>query len=327
MKQLSVALAVIGLFAGTLLVGWFGFGRVFSVLATIGWAGFGLLVAWQLALFWLLGLAWRAVVPEPGLGGLGQWVWGRMVRDSAGQCLPFSQVGGFVMGARAVTLLGAGWPKAAASTVVDVTTEFLAQLIFALFGLAVLIAAEPNSALILPGALGMALALTGAAGFIFAQHGASGLVRRLGERIAGPYFSGVSARIGRLQAVLDAIYTRPGRVAMGALLHLLGWFATGLGSWIAYRLLGVPVTPIAALAIEALLDATLSLAFVVPGGMGVQEAGYAALGAVFGIPPEVSLGVSLLRRGRDLTIGVPVLLVWQAAEMRRLSRRHGAQPS
>lgn len=327
MKQLSVALAVIGLLAGTLLVGWFGFDRVFGTLATIGWAGFGLLVAWQMALFWLLGLAWRAVVPEPGVSGLRQWVWGRMVRDSAGQCLPFSQVGGFVMGARALTLLGVGWPVAAASTVADVTTEFLAQLLFVLFGLAVLIALQPGSELILPVAIGMALALVGAAGFIFAQNGAAGLVRRLGVRIAGPHFAGLSGRIGRLQAVMDAIYARPGRVALGAFLHVLGWFATGTGSWIAYRLLGVPLSLPAALAIEALLDATLSMAFAVPGGVGVQEAGYAAIGAGFGIPPEVSLGVSLLRRGRDLAIGVPVLLVWQLAEARRLSRRHGTQPS
>ena len=41
---------------------------------------------------------------------------------------------------------------------------------------------------------------------------------------------------------------------------------------------------------------------------------------IFGIPPELSLGVSLVRRGRDIAIGVPILLVWQFIEMRRLRR-------
>jgi hypothetical protein len=51
---------------------------------------------------------------------------------------------------------------------------------------------------------------------------------------------------------------------------------------------------------------------------GVQEAGYAGLGAIFGVPPELSLGVSLVRRARDIAVGVPVLLIWQTFEARRL---------
>ena len=37
---------------------------------------------------------------------------------------------------------------------------------------------------------------------------------------------------------------------------------------------------------------------LVPVNAGVQEAGYAGLGAIFGVPPELSLGVSLIRRAR-----------------------------
>ena len=42
----------------------------------------------------------------------------------------------------------------------------------------------------------------------------------------------------------------------------------------------------------------------------MQEAGYAGLGAIFGVPPELSLGVSIIRRARDLAVGVPILLLW-----------------
>ena len=36
------------------------------------------------------------------------------------------------------------------------------------------------------------------------------------------------------------------------------------------------------------------------------------------VPPDIALGMSLLRRAKDLAIGVPVLLVWQFLEVRRL---------
>jgi hypothetical protein len=36
------------------------------------------------------------------------------------------------------------------------------------------------------------------------------------------------------------------------------------------------------------------------------------------VPPELSLGVSLVRRARDVVVGVPILLLWQYLEVRRL---------
>ncbi len=62
----------------------------------------------------------------------------------------------------------------------------------------------------------------------------------------------------------------------------------------------------------------LNFAVLVPGYLGVQEAVLAALGALFGIAPEVTLAFSLIRRARDLAIGVPVLLLWQVFEARRV---------
>ena len=69
----------------------------------------------------------------------------------------------------------------------------------------------------------------------------------------------------------------------------------------------------------------LAIAIVVPGHAGVQEAAYAGIGAIFGQPPELSLAVSLLRRARDLALGVPILLIWQAVELqrRRATRAEG----
>lgn len=42
------------------------------------------------------------------------------------------------------------------------------------------------------------------------------------------------------------------------------------------------------------------------------------LGGVFGIPHEIAISLSLLRRARDFVVAVPVLLAWQILETRNL---------
>jgi hypothetical protein len=62
----------------------------------------------------------------------------------------------------------------------------------------------------------------------------------------------------------------------------------------------------------------MALAFFVPGRVGIQEAAYTVLAGIFGVPPEIAISLSLLRRARDFVIAVPVLLAWQGVEAKRL---------
>ena len=323
MKKLSVVLALAGLLLGTLLIGWFGFGRVIAGVRRVGLDDFALIVGWQLVLFVVLGLAWDAIVPPRE--GRRPWVfvWGRMVRDASANCLPFSQVGGFVFGTRAATLHGVTWSLATASTVVDVTAEFLAQLAFTGIGLGILLARAPHSSLAVPLEVGLGLAVMAGVALIWLQQGAAPLFAKLGQRIAGRWFTDAQDRVQVLQAELSLIYGHGWRLALGFTGHLMGWLGTGVAGWITYRALGVPIDFDDALAIEALLSAAAAAAFLVPVNAGVQEAGYAGLGAIFGVPPELSLGVSLIRRARDLVVGVPILLLWQLVEVRRLRAASG----
>ena len=82
--------------------------------------------------------------------------------------------------------------------------------------------------------------------------------------------------------------------------------------------MGVTIGPVAVIAIESLIFAVRSIAFVVPGALGVQEGAYLLLAPLFGLDPQVAVALSLLKRARDLTIGVPALLLWQASEGRKL---------
>lgn len=326
MKKLSLVLALAGLALTTLLIGWSGAGRVFAGVLRAGWGGFGLYVAWQCLMFLPLGLAWDTIAGGREGQPLPVFVWGRMVRDAACNALPFSQLGGFVIGGRAVMLGGVSWVLATGSTVLDVTAEFLAEVAFAGIGLGVVVLHDPHTTLRLPIEIGLAAAVAAGGVFIWMQRGANSLFARIGGRIAAGRFAGTAERLDALGRELAALHARTGRLAASFLLHLLGWMMSGVGTFIAYRALGVRVPFEVALAIEALLSAISAATFLVPAGIGVQEASYAGLGAIFGLPVDVSLSVSLLRRARDLTLGVPILLAWQGWEMRRVRATAATRP-
>ncbi|HUC17299.1 MAG TPA: lysylphosphatidylglycerol synthase domain-containing protein [Acetobacteraceae bacterium] len=315
-KTLSFAAALAGLALGTALVGWFGFHRVLAGVLKVGIGGLALLVLCQGALFVILGFAWWTLMPErPAVRVL---IWARMVRDAAANCLPLSTVGGFVLGARAATLHGVVWQMASASTVADVTSEFLTQLVFAAAGLGVLVTLNPGSHLALPFGIGIAFGLLGGAAFVAAQRGVASFARRLARHVKARWITAAVARIELLQGALMPIYRRPGRYSAASALHLLGWIASGVGGWLIMRLAGASIGLPAALAIEGLLQVSLTAAFAVPGFAGVQEAAYIGLGSAFGLTPDIAIAVSLVRRARDVLVGVPILLVWQLIEARRL---------
>jgi len=314
-KTLSIAFAVLGLMGGTALAAWFGFAPIGKAILSVGGGGFALFCAWQLVTIALLGFAWWTVAPDKA-ADLPAMIWGRMVRDSAGCCLPFSQVGGFLLGARAASLRGLSWGMVTISMVVDLTAEFISELLFAAAGALVLLHHMADGRETVPIAAGIAAAL-GLGWAVFRLHGkALPVLVKFGERILGDWATG--GLTGASTADLASLYSRSDRVATATGMHLLGWVAKGIGNWIAFRLLGADLSLLDALAIEGLLHALLIPAFIVPGYAGVQEAGYAGLGALFGLAPEISIGVSLLRRARDIAIGIPILLVWQVWEMRKL---------
>jgi putative membrane protein len=317
MKRLSVLLGLAGLFCGTALIGWFGFGRILGATASVGVAGFAVVCAWQLVLFATLGLCWFVLLPAAGAWRLWVAVWGRMVRDAAGGLLPLSLVGGFVLGSRAVTLHGVAWPAAAASTVVDLTAEFVAQIGLVLIGLVLLARRAPGAAPILPVGVGLVVAVAAGLAFFWAQGRGGAPLMRLSRRVLGGAFPGVDAHLAAVHASLAGIYAAPWRVALCTALHLVAWFGTGFASFLAFRLLGAHIGFADALGIEALLHAVLAGAILVPGYAGVQEAAYAGVGTLFGQTPELALAVSLLRRARDIALGVPILVGWQLVEWRR----------
>ncbi len=75
--------------------------------------------------------------------------------------------------------------------------------------------------------------------------------------------------------------------------------------------------------LNSLAIALRSAAFIVPGGIGVQEGGYVVVGALVGLPADVMLTISLATRLGELIEGLPGLLAWQFAEGGAYRRRRG----
>ncbi|MGH7070452.1 MAG: lysylphosphatidylglycerol synthase domain-containing protein, partial [Acetobacteraceae bacterium] len=257
MKRLSIALAIAGLMFGTLMVGWFGFGPIVKALLSVGAWGFALYCAWQIATMIVLGIGWRLVAPLKDGFHLVPFVWGRMVRDSAAACLPFSMVGGFVFGVRAAALLGVTWTLAALSTIVDLTAEFLAELAFAAAGIAELLARAANPSLTWPFVGGLAAMLIGGAAVLRWWKGAPLLVARFARRMLGKRLDRYAKLEPASERDLAGMYGDSGRMALGTATHFVGWVCKGAGNWIAFRLLGFHIDIMAALTIEALLHALL----------------------------------------------------------------------
>jgi putative membrane protein len=148
------------------------------------------------------------------------------------------------------------------------------------------------------------------------RHG-SRLVERALWRMAQRWSRGAAAA-RQVHDELAAIYRRRGAIGLAGLLHLAAWIASSVEAWIALRLMGADLGIAGVIAIESLLYAIRSIAFAVPTAVGVQEGAYIVLGTAFGLTPEIALALSLLKRARDLAIGVPALLAWQVLESRHI---------
>jgi putative membrane protein len=324
--RIAVLLLLVGVIIATGLVVWFDAGAILATLLAIGWGGFILICGFHFFLIAINGVAWHALTPDEPLGRWPIFVWGRLVRMAAAEVLPLSQLGGPAAGIRIAILHHVPAAIAAASVIVDVAIEFLTQVAYAVIGLFLLATARPGTNLLLPAIAWLLVAAGVCFVFFLVQRRSGRLLERFEPMIAGRFSRALPGKVEAVTAALARIHADRRRLAFAALLHFLEWLATGLEAWLALYLMNVPVTFAAATGIEGLLYAVRSVAFMVPMAAGVQEGGYLLVGAAFGLPPDQALALSLLKRGRDLALGLPALLGWQALEGGRWWRDRGGPP-
>jgi len=231
--------------------------------------------------------------------------------------LPFTQIGGVVIGARAGILGGVPAITAYSSSMVDITCEIMAQAAFTVLGLLIgltTLRASPQMAPYADGViLGTVLLVPALIAFVVLQR--KGI--RIATTMAGKFLPKTVAHTEQFTAEIEALYNQPRKLALCSTYHLIAWLAAAFWLWVMFKLCGADVDLMDCIAIESILSALRSAAIFVPAAVGVQEAGYAALAPVFGAGPEIGLAVSLLKRARDVVLGIPVLLIWQAIEGKR----------
>ncbi len=242
------------------------------------------------------------------------------VRESINRLLPVANVGGELVGIRLLAQRGVPTATAAASVIVEGLLTLVSLYVFIALGLLALLHAAPQfhgvGSILLGLDIGLPMILVVALllryGSVFER--ASRLLEWMfGREGAG---SNLLQHSSRLDAEIRRFYRPRAR-----LLRTIGWQVAGLlagtlETWLALRWLGHPVTPAAALALEALTQAIRNFAFLVPSGLGLQEVGLLALGAVLGVDGPTALALSLAKRMRDILFGVPSLLTWQWLELR-----------
>ncbi len=308
-----------------LFIGIIAFQGVAEVMSALALAGAGVLVvaAYHVAPFAADVVAWRGLFAPADRPRAGVLVWVRWVGESVNGLLPVAHVGGEFVRAHLLARRGVPGAIAGASVVVDMTIGAVSQIVFALIGVGLLMRVVGLGDAVAGVLIGMGVfsALIGAF-YVVQRRGLFGfLTGVLSSFAGGRRWADLSGGAAALDGAIQAIYRRRGRVARVFAWRLAGWVLGAGEVWLALYFLGHPVSLVDALMLESLGQAVRAMAFAIPGALGVQEGGFILLGQVVGIGPDVSLALSLVKRIRELLLGVPGLLAWQAAEGRRLWRR------
>jgi putative membrane protein len=302
-------------------------GGIVHAVTAAGWP-ISWLIPYRLLFFVLYALAWAVLLrpydPRRQLS-LAFLTWAATVREGIDRLLPVASVGGAVAGVRFLRWRGIDLSAATASVIVEVLLTLAALAAFILLGLLLLLSLRATgaplrqllalviAAVALP--TGLAAALRYGSAFARIEAAVSGLIGIRSLAVAA----------GALDLEVRAILRRGGAVTVSGSLQLLAFLSGVAEVWFVLRLFGHPLGLVQSTVIESLTQAARHVAFLVPGALGVQELSLVFLGGLFGVNPELALGLSLAKRMRELAWGIPALISWQWEEGRRLATP-GASP-
>jgi putative membrane protein len=288
-----------------------------EALRQLHWPGFLSICALQAGSVALCGAAWWVLTTHSSFFAC---MTARWIRDGASSTLAILPGVGELGGARALKLFGAKSSDAAASTVVDIVTESLSQLIFTLCGIVPLLGAAGGSEIVQAlGAVVLAVPPALAILFVSRSRAALGLLERVVARIGAALGLAAEAAHLDLGTNVAVLYEHRLRVVAATILHFGAWMLGAAQVWVAAQAIGHPLAPGSALALVSLGYAARGAFFIVPMGAGVQELSFVLVGSLLGVEEADAIALSLVLRARDVVLGLPAVLVWFAAELREWS--------
>jgi putative membrane protein len=297
-----------------------------GALAAAGW-GVAAIVIFHLVSLGLDTMSWRLVFPRQDRLRFRTTYWMRWIGESISNLAPAAQLGGDLVRARLAVLKGVAVGGAAASVLIDITLGVFTQAIFTFIALGLLIAATGRSNLWGPAIAGAPLAFAAVAGFYAVQR--LGMFRLCGSIIChcskDPKWRGMMGKGGEIDQAIKMVYTDRKSIAVCALFEMTSWFAGAFEVWIGLQALGIGGGFDHGVILEGVGQGLRSAMFLIPGALGVQEGGYLVVGGLLGIPGETALALALIRRVRELVLGIPGLIVWQVIEGSRAWKNSAAR--
>ena len=262
--------------------------------------------------------AWAALLEKRPLGWAAT-LWMRWIGEAVNSLLPAAQIGGDFARARLLTAGGVPAGQATAAMVADVAVGAFTQVLFTFLGAAALILGAPSEAPARAHLGWLALVIGIGAGFaalliVVARVGVGRLLTALPLHLHGRLAARVRTGGAAIDRSLRSIRRRPRALLASAAWHLGAWLSQVVETWLVLRLLGRPIGWAAALAMESLAASARGAAFVIPGGIGVQEGALVAVGAAFGVPAPAALALAVVKRARELVVGAPAIVAWAIAE-------------
>ena len=298
-----------------------------DVVHVVGQAGFALLLLVPFHALPLLldACGWRVLL-QGRAPILFLW-WVATVREAVSRLLPVVGVGGEIVGIRLARWRVRDASRVSASVIVELLVTIAVQYVFSALGLVLIFASTGDGgAKTIALALAVSLPLPVLAVVLLRRGGVFHAIERFATRALGSehrLLQGIDGK--RLDAEIDALMCRPGLLLRAFLWQLAGYVVGALETYWALAMLGFPVSASGALAIEALTQAVRHAAFMVPAGLGVQEAAVVLLAQMFGVDREVGLSLALVKRMREVIFGCAALGSWQLIELARARRHVSAQ--
>lgn len=299
-----------------------GVAQIGAALATAGWA-IAVVVAFHLCVpVFLDAVAWWVLFPKSDRVPLRRIFWMRWIGESVSTLVPSAAVGGDIVRARLAAIKGAPVPVAAGTVLVDLTLGVFIQAAFTLLGVLLLVEATGQKNFVGPTLIGTLVGVAAVGGFYFVQR--LGMFRFLARMIAklanSPEWQSLVESGETLDQTIRRLYARRRAVIGCCAWTILSLILNSGEIWIALHALNLHATVVKAIILQSMALTIRSVAFPVPGGLGVQESGYVLVGNLLGIPGDAAFALSLIARVRELAVGIPGLVFWQLIEGRRLLR-------
>ncbi len=281
-------------------------------------------------LFWLVPLhalplsldvlGWRVLISRWRKTRFGTLFWIAAIREGVDRLLPAANIGGALVGIRLLAERGVEGVIAAASVTTETVLTVVSQYVFVLVGVLCLLRLTGTVQLVDDVLIGLAasLPLVVLLGVLVRYGSVFERLERFAVRLLGEdKLSFLSGQSASLDAAIRELCTHPWRLLTTIAWQVTGMVSGSLETWLALRWLGHPVPFGAAIALESLTMTVRSFVFLVPAGLGVQEASLIGFGALLGVSGELALALSLAKRMREILFGVPALLSWYWMEGRK----------